>query len=145
MEEELQQQLFEKYPAIFREKDLPMTHTAMCWGIACGDGWYEIIDTLCGWLTTLEKFTGAQVEATQVKEKFGSLRFHYGIANCSITDMVFPVIKEMVSFIELYSEEICERCGQSGKLSKKAGWLKTLCEEHRNEMGYIKVKDLVET
>jgi len=71
MRGELQQQLFEKYPAIFRQKDLPMTQTAMCWGIDCGDGWYEIIDTLCDWLTTLKKFTGAQVEAVQVKEKFG--------------------------------------------------------------------------
>ena len=47
MNQRLQDKLYEKYPKIFGQKDLPMTQTAMCWGIDCGDGWYNIIDTLC--------------------------------------------------------------------------------------------------
>ena len=47
MKAELQQQLYENYPSIFRQKDLDKTVTAMCWGISCGDGWYDLIDTLC--------------------------------------------------------------------------------------------------
>ena len=47
MKEELQNKLYEKYPKIFRQKDLSMKETAMCWGISCGDGWFNIIDTLC--------------------------------------------------------------------------------------------------
>jgi hypothetical protein len=140
MRAELDKKLYEKYPAIFRQKDLPPQQTSMCWGIACDDGWYKILDTLCGWLTTMEEFTGAQVEATQVKEKFGGLRFYFTVRNCRVNDMFFPVIKEMIRFAELYSEEICEVCGQSGELSLKGGWRKTLCEEHRDELGYIKYK-----
>lgn len=30
---ELQEKLFEKYPKIFRQKDLSMNETCMCWGI----------------------------------------------------------------------------------------------------------------
>jgi len=71
MRGELQQQLFDKYPAIFRQRNLPPQETTMCWGIECGDGWFTIIDTLCDWLTKMRVFTGAQVEAEQVKEKFG--------------------------------------------------------------------------
>ena len=47
MKKELQNKLYEKYPKIFRQKDLDKTQTAMCWGISCDDGWYNIIDTLC--------------------------------------------------------------------------------------------------
>ena len=47
MQQELQDRLFEKYPRIFSQKDLSPQETCMCFGIACGDGWYDIIDTLC--------------------------------------------------------------------------------------------------
>lgn len=140
MRAELDKKLYEKYPDIFKQKDLSPQQTSMCWGISCGDGWYKIIDTLCGWLTTMKDFTGAQVEATQVKEKFGGLRFYYTIRNCRLDDICFPVIKGMICFTELYSEQICEECGQPGELSRKNGWRKTLCEEHRDELGYIKYK-----
>lgn len=47
MNEKLQNQLYEKYPKIFGQKDGDPAHTAMCWGISCGDGWYNILDNLC--------------------------------------------------------------------------------------------------
>jgi hypothetical protein len=47
MKEELDKQLCEKYPKIFRDRHAPMNETCMCWGIAVGDGWYNIIDRLC--------------------------------------------------------------------------------------------------
>lgn len=76
MKTEHQEQLFNRYPKIFAQHALPMTETAMNWGIECGDGWYTLIDTLCGLLQHGTDRNGApQVEATQVKEKFGALRF----------------------------------------------------------------------
>lgn len=47
MKKELDKKLVEKYPLIFRDRYAPATQTAMCWGFSCGDGWYNIIDTLC--------------------------------------------------------------------------------------------------
>ena len=38
--------LYEKYPKIFGEKDLPASQTCMCWGISVGDGWYWLIDNI---------------------------------------------------------------------------------------------------
>ena len=76
MNKELQQKLYDKYPLIFAEKDLPMDQTCMCWGIDCGDGWYELLDALCSELTNLHHNTGLIVKACQVKEKFGTLRFY---------------------------------------------------------------------
>ena len=50
MRKELDEALCAKYPLIFRDRHAPMTETAMCWGICAGDGWYNILDVLCGML-----------------------------------------------------------------------------------------------
>jgi hypothetical protein len=34
MKAELQEKLYTDYPEIFKQKDLDMTQTAMCWGIS---------------------------------------------------------------------------------------------------------------
>jgi hypothetical protein len=47
MRKELDEELCRKYPKIFRDRHAPMNQTCMCWGFAHGDGWYNIIDTLC--------------------------------------------------------------------------------------------------
>lgn len=48
MNEQLDKQLVEKYPKIFRDRFGDMKETLMCWGFEHGDGWYNIIDVLCG-------------------------------------------------------------------------------------------------
>lgn len=48
MKKELDEALCKKYPKIFRDRNAPMISTAMCWGFDHGDGWYNIIDALCG-------------------------------------------------------------------------------------------------
>ena len=70
MKEELDKALCEKYPLIFRDRNAPMTETAMCWGICTGDGWYNIIDTLCGLLTS--KYRSAKERYEHKKEVFES-------------------------------------------------------------------------
>ena len=47
MNQVLEDQLFKKYPKIFKQKDLSPQETCMCWGIECGDGWYNLLDQLC--------------------------------------------------------------------------------------------------
>ena len=67
----------EEYPKIFVQHSLPMTQTAMCWGCDCGDGWLNLIDDLCEKLQSqTDKHGAPQLEALQVKEKFGGLRFY---------------------------------------------------------------------
>ena len=48
MNQELDSKLCEKYPKIFKDRYADMQTTAMCWGPECGDGWFNIIDLLCG-------------------------------------------------------------------------------------------------
>ena len=61
MRRELDSQLCAKYPLIFKDRNADMRTTAMCWGLECGDGWYNIIDILCGklcseWLSAKSRY-----------------------------------------------------------------------------------------
>jgi hypothetical protein len=60
--------------------------------------------------------------ATQIKEKFGSLRFYMS----NSTEEIDQLIKEA----ERKSVEICECCSRPGTI-KPSPWLKCLCESCR--------------
>ena len=132
MKPELQNKLFEKYPKIFRQKDLPMDQTCMCWGIDTGDGWYNILDTLCGQIQNhlehnLKKDQDPNlfnVEAIQVKEKFGGLRFYHSGGD--------DFIEGLVWMAEAVSIRICEECGSPGT-QNDCGWIRTLCSLCRDK------------
>lgn len=188
MKEELDKALCEKYPKIFAQRTLAPHETCMCWGFACGDGWFNIIDALCGniqwhidqhnkdvernkeyhamrdaalagdwslfdernknwatdpryaqrlederasllnkevpkWFCVLEPMD--QVEAVQVKEKFGGLRFY---TDCVPDDY----IRGLISLAESLSVRTCEVCGAPGKQGGQ-GWIRTLCVKHSVE------------
>ena len=130
MREELQKKLYEKYPKIFCQKELPMTVTAMCWGIACDDGWYNILDALCANIQAYVNNTKTiQVEATQVKEKYGSLRFYTNFSN--------DYVDALVDMAESMSSRTCETCGNAGTPNED-GWVKTLCQPCRKEYDSVR-------
>jgi hypothetical protein len=130
MNEALDKQLCEKYPKIFKDRHASMQETCMCWGICTGDGWYNILDQLCGniqhHIDWKEKTSNSieQVVASQVKEKFGTLRFYYTGGD--------DIIDGMVQMAEAMSSVTCEECGASGK-TNDGGWLSTRCEAHTNK------------
>lgn len=64
--------------------------------------------------------------ASQVKEKFGSLRFYMNYST--------PEMDKLIDEAEKESALTCEECGKSGKpRSKGKGWLYTACNEHINK------------
>ena len=124
---DLDKQLCEKYPDIFKDRYADMRATAMCWGFEHGDGWYNIIDNLCATIKNREynlKFHNVEfvpVVATQVKEKYGGLRFYYNGGD--------DYIAGAVSLAEYLSEVTCEECGKPGKMRGR-NWMYTACDEH---------------
>jgi len=122
MNNKLQKQLYDKYPKIFAEKDLPMSQTCMCFGIETGDGWYWLIDKLCLMLQwDINNNKHSQITASQVKEKYGTLRFY--------TNGDDGKQRGMIDFAEYLSGYICERCGSIENVSQTEGWISTLCEK----------------
>jgi len=136
MKKELQDKIFKKYPKIFKQKDLPMSQTCMCWGLECGDGWYKLIDILCSnlqWNTDRNKYP--QVEAVQVKEKFGTLRFYYSIlpSEEEYRENHCGVHEGMISMVEYLSAFVCEFCGSTEEITQTKGWISTLCKKCKTE------------
>lgn len=122
MRDELDDFLCKKYPKIFSDRNKSMIETCMCWGFEVGDGWFNIIDQLCANIQSQIDWTCKdQVVATQVKEKFGTLRFYYNGGD--------EYISGLVSMAEAISAVTCETCGKPGKLRGKH-WLYTACDEH---------------
>lgn len=123
MSPELDKQLVEKYPLIFANRFGSPHQTGMCWGFECGDGWYDLIDTLCASIQNRCNVAAIpQVIATQVKEKFGGLRFYFTGGDYFIDGMV-EVVEEL-------STKICDTCGDRGKCITDQGWWYTACEKH---------------
>jgi hypothetical protein len=108
---ELSRQLRERYPAIFEYVE----------SMNCGDGWFDLLDTLCASLQDVTKHGGPQVVASDVKEKYGALSFyHHGVNG------------EQDGMIELagaLSKRVCEVCGNRGERRGK-GWITTRCDMH---------------
>jgi hypothetical protein len=113
MRQELTQDLRNKYPKILQYVNR----------FECRDGWYHILNfTLFSIQDYIDSSGVPQVEATQIKEKFGSLNFYYfgGDEN----------VKFLVSSAKKFSLEVCEVCGEDGALIND-GWMKVRCDEHR--------------
>jgi hypothetical protein len=127
MNKDLQETLYQKYPAIFRQKDLDKTVSAMCWGISVGDGWYSLIDELCDNIQNRLRNVNRDkpesehmiCEAVQVKEKFGGL--------CFYTHGGDDYIDGLISMAESMSYNICAECGNKSAPQKKRGWIYTKC------------------
>lgn len=130
--------LVKKYPKIFQDRHGSPLTTCMAWGFECGDGWFDLIDTLCSCIQNhvdrqeslnktypTEERECHQVVAAQVKEKFGGLRFYVNGGDNEI--------EGMIQFAESMSYKICEQCGNKGT-RKGQRWIFTMCdncwEEH---------------
>jgi hypothetical protein len=136
MDQELQNQLFEKYPDLFSNKDKDIMSSCMGWGCECGNGWYDIISSVCWmikghednivWQTKYKQKTEPDyqsdyfpVKFDQVKEKYGGLRLYFSGGD--------EYVEGLVSMAEAISYKICEVCGNKGK-SNENGWISTLCD-----------------
>lgn len=156
MREDLDKKLVEKFPLIFKNRYGDMKETLMCWGFECGDGWYQILYSLCSqiqhhidWSHKNKEFDlkwnaehpdekrkvrkpVPQVIAVQVKEKFGGLRFYY--------DGGDEQIYGMVRMAESWAANTCETCGAPGKMRGR-GWMYTACDAHTREEDLTTVED----
>jgi hypothetical protein len=140
MNDELQNKLYEKYPQLFVNKDKTPMQSPMCFGIETGEGWYEILSSLCWmikqyedsiiWQTEWNQKTNPEyksdyfpVKFDQIKEKYGGLRVYFSGGD--------QYIEGLVSMAEAMSYKICDVCGNKGEANKQ-GWISTRCEAHKN-------------
>lgn len=109
MNDENTKKLVTRYPNLFR-------HTFY---FECHDGWFDLIDKCAKQITELDK----SIVASQVKEKYGTLRFYI----CPTESDNFDKVCEIIATYEDKSASTCEMCGGLGTLKKKLGWYRTIC------------------
>jgi len=123
MDEKLEKKLVEKYPDALSEYGGDIMHTCMGWGLACGNGWYKILEELCEKIGNIPGFKFAQV-----KEKFGMLTIYYDGPN---TEEDRKIVRAAINDAENESVVTCEICGEKGERRSHGGWLSTECKTCR--------------
>ncbi len=122
MNSENTKKLWEKYPKIFVGKDKSIQESLIPFGFECGDGWYWLIDELCNSIQSyIDNNDKIQVEASQVKEKYGTLSFYIFSGD--------DLIHGMIWLAESMSANICELCGSTKDVTQTKGWIQTLCKK----------------
>jgi len=92
-----------------------------CGAFSVGPGWYSLLKDC------IEECIAAgwDKEVTQVKEKFGALRFYINGASQEVHDIIRKY--------EHKSAQTCEKCGEPGTIQSNRGWLSCVCEDHKTK------------
>jgi hypothetical protein len=122
-------ELIAKYPKIFQDYH---GNPGQCNWRGLPDGWIKNVDILCGAIQSYIDFTKRydnetdkwvhppQVTCTQMKEKFGGLRFYF--------DGGDKQIEGMVEMAEYMCENTCQDCGSTENIGFTQSWITTLCQ-----------------
>ena len=118
MSPELDAQLCRDFPLLFRDRQRSPMETCMCWGFP-GGGWYALIREACealepliaAWYETAtpDQIAAGPPRASQVKEKFGGLRFYLTDIPASLQARVQAIVHRA----EKASLHTCEESGAS--------------------------------
>jgi hypothetical protein len=119
------EELIAKYPKIFQ--DYAGNPGKVNW-YGLPEGWLIIVDKLCGaiqnyiditWYTQDGPKKIEQATCTQMKEKFGRLRFY--------VDNADDIIEGMISLAEYMCRNTCDECGSEEDLGETSGWISVKC------------------
>ncbi len=100
--------LFKLFPDLFSELSC----------FECEDGWFELIKELSQKINDIIVAKNLDCYVSQVKEKFGTLRYYMSSETDEISDLITQY--------ENKSRETCESCGKPGKLNE-GSWYKVRC------------------
>lgn len=140
--------LINTFPKLYREV-ISASPNKIQYGIYVDDGWYQLVYKLSSDIEQIAIEEGIDPQSidwpmvTQIKQKFGGLKFYCRTGEKEAQPMVleeygeiysirpYPSNKAMARLIYLAEEKsrtLCEVCGLRGKLRNR-GWIKTLCDK----------------
>lgn len=128
MKQQLCTKLAKEYPwllnTIFTNNKIPLKH----FYLGIGDGWYPLLVYICKVIAEeIKKHPEMDTEdypfiVTDIKEKWGGLRFYISHGS--------DVIYDAICVAEKQSVKKCEVCGASGTTKSHRGWYLTRCWWH---------------
>lgn len=120
------EQLIQKYPKIFKQYE---GNPGMVNWYGVPQGWLSIIDKLCGAIQSYVDNTTRYINGnptnppqptlTQMKEKFGGLRFYMEDSD--------DYVEGMIRMAEYMCDNTCQDCGTEENLGVTSGWISVLC------------------
>lgn len=114
------EKILQKYPRVFAGGNTIELYNV---------GWADIIDYACfiinQELESLPEEIAQGIHASQIKTKFGGLRFYMSHDT--------PLISGVIQMAEAISLSTCEMCGDKGSPITIGSWTFTLCPKHRDE------------
>ena len=107
-------ELYKKFPHLYRERTAPLESSKMAWGFQCEDGWYKIIYEMSRKIQKLSgegDFAPAITEVT--KNTDGTL--HVEARN------LMPAVATVITAAQEQSKLTCELCSYSPAFLRGAG------------------------
>lgn len=127
----------ERFPYMFEGDNI---------GIDIARGWMPMFAKLCEQIDALLGVDKRDFHWTQLKEKFGSARFHWSMDGARQgADLISPerlaaakksaeTLREQIALIvgeaQAKTQHMCIVCGQPGKNDSAGGYMLILCDEH---------------
>lgn len=125
MKNQINEKLRKAYPLLMNQDNHGRTPFNL-FGIEIGPGWLPVVFEFLGFCEDLQQKTGKAVSISQIKEKFGTLRIYCNLPCESMEEHIIETL------FELQSSQICDICGEPGRLGNETGYWCTRCENHRN-------------
>lgn len=118
MDQNMTEQMKKTYPTVFEDN----------FYFECGPGWANLISEIARFISSRTN----KCKASQVKEKFGTLRFYIDCGD-GIDEEKYNEIAQFISAIERRSARICEECGveldENNRVKGRKYWIRSMCED----------------
>ena len=99
-------ELYEKFPHLYRERTAPLESSGMGWGFQCEEGWYKIIYEMSKKIAKISK-GGEFAPAITLVSKHEDGTLHVAVRN------ITPPIADIVTRATEQSRLTCELCSYS--------------------------------
>jgi hypothetical protein len=117
--------MLEAHPNLFHP---PEAHPETADGYpSCGEGWRDLLERACVRIEAALADGGGTFRASQIKEKFGGLRFYWW---GQVSPETAARISDALALAEARSFCSCETCGAEGQLYRHGGISMTRCAAH---------------
>lgn len=149
MRKDLEQKILAEDPVFFRQSAMDMTKTCMCWGIECGDGWFEPILDFVRQVRILNGLLAPMnvcVVASQVKSKWADFTCYWNMdvldpsrsvelsgERQDAIDTIYSIMESIENGCVEKCKHTCELCGKHSFFEDEVfvcgSWLTVKCVE----------------
>ena len=112
MDSQKTNELYEKFPHLYRERSAPLESSQMGWGFQCEDGWYKIIYEMSKKIDKISS-DGEHAPAISLVSRHEDGTLHVVVSN------ITPPVADIVTTAREQSRLTCEFCAYTPAFLRK--------------------------